>query len=410
MFSNVVVRGAEVLARRRKRAWLVMSLITCLVAAACGSTGASGDGSDSPSGSGASDDQVVAKARSIVEQYQNIRVWPMPTKGPKGATGKNVWWISCGQASPGCAEATAQAQSAAKVLGWNMTVYDGKFGVNNAYTVGITQAIAAKADGIMLLGVQCGDVKQALTRAKAARIPVVTYQGEDCPGTQGLQTNVEFLPGHETAADFNYLVGQVLGHYLIAELNGKANVLYYNIIGDLGSNQEAKGLQEVIKQCSGCKYTQQDYPLNAVSPELASRVQADLISHQDANAVATPYASPFDIGLGSGIRRAGRKLLVASGSGSPAIYDSIRKQTNDVKIVALSNMVNSQGAWAVVDTLNRVFQNEPPVPGGGFIALTSLKHNLPTPGKNFVPDSVPDFFETRFDFVTAYTKIWTGRS
>src|SRR5581483_1555902 len=108
----------------------------------------------------------------ILGQAYKGQAMAVPPTGPKGTAGKNVWNVACLQQIPDCAHASAAVIDAAKAIGWNLTTVDNK---NDQ------QVINAKADGIILTGIDCPAVKNALISAQQAKIPVISIGAADCP-------------------------------------------------------------------------------------------------------------------------------------------------------------------------------------------------------------------------------------
>src|SRR5437763_13585063 len=71
------------------------------------------------------------------------------------------------------------AKEAAEKLGWKVHVFDTQ--LNTALDApGVSQAIAAHADGIILDAIDCSFVKSQLEQAKAAGILTVPIYAYDC--------------------------------------------------------------------------------------------------------------------------------------------------------------------------------------------------------------------------------------
>ena len=131
-----------------------LALIVPAVAAGCGSS--SGSNGATASG-GSSSTRSIATAKAFVDQAINGADRPLPTSSPKSQPGKKVWVLSCSQAAEGCQVPAAGAAEAGKMIGWKMTVFDGK-GDPATYAKGVRSAIAAKADGIILVSIDCAAI------------------------------------------------------------------------------------------------------------------------------------------------------------------------------------------------------------------------------------------------------------
>jgi ribose transport system substrate-binding protein len=79
-----------------------------------------------PARAGSSSTGSVAAAKAFVDQAINGNDRPLPTSAPKPQPGKKVWVLLCSQAAEGCQVPAAGAAEAGKMIGWKMTVFDGK--------------------------------------------------------------------------------------------------------------------------------------------------------------------------------------------------------------------------------------------------------------------------------------------
>ena len=142
-----------------------------------------------PAGSGAlpePDPEFLAYAKKQVDLAYESTDRDPPTAAPKPERGKKVWIISPGQAGESASIPTNAAKEAGEAIGWKMTIFDGKLDPST-YPTGIRQAVAAKADGIILDAIDCAVVRQALLEARAAKVKTVAFNALDCndPSVKG---------------------------------------------------------------------------------------------------------------------------------------------------------------------------------------------------------------------------------
>ena len=165
---------------RMGRRMTVLAIVVGFVAVACGSSSSkpsattvatAGGGATTTAAGG---DPVAYANAQMVKWYAGTER-ALPTSSPAPQKGKNIWVISCGQAAEGCADPTNAIVDAGKLIGWNMTVFDGKLDPTLPST-GVRNAIAAKADGIILNVVDCQEVQQPLEEAHAAGIKIIEAQ------------------------------------------------------------------------------------------------------------------------------------------------------------------------------------------------------------------------------------------
>src|SRR5688572_4388792 len=126
-----------------KRTITAAILASLLVPVGCG-----GDGGETTSGG---ERYLKAAKANLDKAYAGTNAEP-PTSGPKPERGKNVWVISCAQSLESCARGSAAEKAAGRELGWKTTIFDGKADPAT-FNSGIRQALADKADGIILNGI-----------------------------------------------------------------------------------------------------------------------------------------------------------------------------------------------------------------------------------------------------------------
>src|SRR5581483_8154784 len=150
--------------------------LICVLLVSLGSLSGCGDSGNAPlAGSGGNTGQF----RERVDEYYHGVLAAPPANGPAPAPGKSVWIISCGQAVTSCALPSESMEQAAHQLGWRVTIFDGKLDPSQ-FTAGMRQAIAADADGIIPVGIDCPLIKAPVEEARRAGIAVVPQVGMDC--------------------------------------------------------------------------------------------------------------------------------------------------------------------------------------------------------------------------------------
>src|SRR6266851_4150067 len=191
--------------------------------------GACGSSSSSAPAAGASTSPAINLApfeAALQAGYKGHFAAP-PTSAPPHKSGVNLWIISCGQASEGCSQPVANAKKAAQLLGWKATVFDGNFGIGDAYNSGLRQAIAAHAQAIITIGVNCNQAKSGYQAAKAAGIVVVGADSYDCTdpkvndGSNLFSATVKFTPQIPSAGANEYEDGVAKADWIIVHTKGK---------------------------------------------------------------------------------------------------------------------------------------------------------------------------------------------
>tara|TARA_R110002020_G_scaffold65413_43_gene172893 strand:- start:421 stop:1104 length:684 start_codon:yes stop_codon:yes gene_type:complete len=160
-----------------------------------------------------------ADPSALIELYAGAFTDP-PRDGPAAVSGKDFWYISCGQAFALCNSASTEFDEAAASLGWDVTVFDGEANPATA-GAGIDQAIAAGADGIALTAYDRDSITGALQQAQAAGVPVVAALTLGCEG-EPLFTAAVNHAGTSDFCEFNEACGGYKELYTAATGSGAA--------------------------------------------------------------------------------------------------------------------------------------------------------------------------------------------
>lgn len=380
---------------KRGASTILISAMAVFVAglSACGSSTNAPDSG----GEKAADQTVVSQAEAAVKQVATGTEGAPPTSGPNAAVGKNVWVISCGQAVPGCSLQSNAAVEATKALGWKSTLFDGNFGANDGYSKGIRQAVAAKADGVIIVSIDCTAVTQALSEAKAAGVKVVSQNGFPCSDASLV---TQYMPSSEApdVGAFGRAEGKLQADWFIARSKGKAKILNYRFIDNNFAIEINKGFVDEIAKCETCSVVHQDVSLSDYSnPSLfQQKVSSALLANPTVTAVHVPFDSFITGGVGQAVVTSGRtgNLLVMGSEGFAANLNLIR--TNRGQTAAMASDQVWIG-WAAADAMNRAFAGEQPGPAGIGFKLIDVDTNLPPTDQDY---------RSSVDFRAAYKAAW----
>ncbi|HEY2735067.1 MAG TPA: substrate-binding domain-containing protein, partial [Polyangiales bacterium] len=247
--------------------------------------------STTPTAAGAEPDpQLLAAAQAQVERgYKGTDRTP-PATALKPQPGKKVWIISPGQIGESASIPTNAAKEAGTAVGWKMTLYDSKLDVSN-FSLGIRQAIAAKADGIILHSIDCPLVKQALIEAHAAKVKVVAYYSLDCddPSVKGqplFDGSVNFGSQYGDYASLTRAWGAAKADWLITKLHGKVKAISFKEDELLVVKYIREGFEQELAKCKTCEIVKTvDFTLADLGPKLQQKAQGALLQHPEANAI-----------------------------------------------------------------------------------------------------------------------------
>jgi ribose transport system substrate-binding protein len=397
--------------RRTTLAWCTAAVASLVFAAGCGSSPgsaavpatSSGGHSDATTGGSSASGAPITENAATLEAagYKGSYTAP-PTSGPRAEKGKNVWIISCGQASESCSVPADAAQQAGKMLGWKVTLFDAQLNPAN-YTIGIDKAIAAGAQGLMLIAVDCDLADAALKQAHAAGIKIVGFFSYDCndpainSGSPLFSTQVLFN-GYSNLDDVMRAWGAMKAAWVIEHTHGHAKVIDITVPSFLVLKYLDEGFTEEMATCRGCSIvdhlsiSESDLFGSAAGQKLAAALQ----KYPGANALHVPNDAMFAEFANADLKAAGRKnLLVIGGECFAPNIAEIRSGGPEDACNALPQQWT---AFAAMDELNRQFAapGSAPVDEGEGFQLVDGTHNLPATG-GWVPT---------VNFVADYQRVW----
>jgi len=375
-------------------AGLVMS---GFVLAACGGSEGS-DGSDGKSSAGDAKSSAALDA-----QFKGDEGAP-PTSAPKPATGKTVYWLSCGQSTQSCASFAAAGKEAAEAIGWNFKVVDGNLNQANGYANAMRTAIAAKPDAIIQDAFSCASDQPQLQQAKKLGIPVIGVETVDCSdakiGPKLFTIDMVYSDKYKNNQEWWTGWGEWAAGYIAADSGGKAKIITSPGKGDPQFDFYNGGFDKTLDaKCADCSVVEEvSWTVADLAPNgpWVTGLRNALIKHRDANYVWFPFDSnAVESGGAKAVLQAGSKAKVLAGIGNGPALDLIRNgQLHGESVARSSDWVS----WAAIDQINRHLNGEESVPQGlGFISIDK-GHNM--------PEKAGEAYTTSVDFRSLYKKAW----
>jgi len=336
----------------------------------------------------------------VQQGYKGIDMQVDPT-GPKAAKHKLVWNIICSLNIPDCAEVNTGVVAAGKALGWNVNTVDNE---SDPVTAGqqIMDAVAAKANGIMVTGIDCDAVKSALTAAVDAGIKTVSLGGLNC-SPKPLYDGAATIDGYPY--DQGELVSYVKGRidWAMAQNKGNLKLIVLNVTDLAAVYLQTQQMEKDLKACPNCKVLDTvDVTAASSFAGLGQDVASALTKYPQANTIWLFDGSALDFGVKTDLVNAGRatgknRMIVISGQctyGEPALI----RAGWDIGCDAFSG---PWSGWDAMNQLNRLFAGQKPSTVGVGLQIIDATHNLPK-GASWVPP---------INFAAEYTKLWkTGKS
>lgn len=383
------------------RRWTALAVAAgAMLLASC----ASGTSDDAAGGGSTTDDKVIADAKALTEQNFAGTDRELPADGPKAAPNKTVWAIACSTTAPGCALPAEGLVSAGKVMGWNMKLIDGKLDPA-VYNSQIRAAAAANADAVVLFSVDCAATEGAIKSAQEQGTKVFAANALDCDdkfagGGKPLFDGdmVWGADGEDYPTYIDKHVGPSIASWVIAETEGKANVIQLRQDDSAGTRHIGESEFDTLKTCGGCTVNTVPFTgADLLGGKVQTKLSAALQKFPNADVVMVPTDATIFLGAGAAVdqaRASGRKLLLVGHEGVPGAIALIKKGNQSF---ALGRPWPWTG-WAAADALNRMFAGEKPVdPGFGFGSMDA--DHLPK-------GDVYDGNEKSAGYQDNYKRIW----
>ncbi len=346
-------------------------------------------------GAARAEDAVQAAKDYIGKVTAPVTTWDGPTTGPKAVGRKLIVYVSADQRNGGARGVGEGIEEAGKILGWEVRGIDGQGSVN-ARAAGIAQAIALKADGIVLDAIDAAEQASAIEPAVKAGIKVVGWHSGPKPGPMpeyGVFTNITTDPLE---------VAKAAASYAVADSNGKAGAIIFTDSAYKIAIAKSDAMAVVIKQCPTCTLLSvQDTPL----ADAASRMPQLTTSLLQRYGSKWTYALSindltFDFMAPSlqsaGVPGDGAPHAISAGDGSGPAFQRIR--SGEYQVATVAEPLRLHG-WQEVDELNRAFAGAQP---SGYVAPPHLfiKANINRDG------GPHDIFDPQNGYEQVYRKIW----
>ena len=382
------------------RGVVVALALVAVTTSGCSSSSSAKSGSqgDGPTASTSSGTAALAKFYAGTDR-------PLPTTGSKAVPGRSAWVITCGQAFQGCSTPGNAAVAAGRALGWKMTLVDGK--LNPAtYTAGVNSAIAAHANAIVLVSVDCQFIQAPLQAAKKAGIKIVSVTSFDCTLNGGPAVFDAFA--NSGTGGYSAYVAQlanVTATYIKAKKNSRAHVLLVVEKDDEAALQQTTGVKSDLKRiCRSCTIDEVNIAgADALDGSIVTKVGSALTRHPDVDTVVAPYDASITLGIGQAVKSAGRPLLLTGVEGLAANITQIKAGGPDN---FAAGAPFGWLAWAAMDEANRLFAGKPLVDEGIGVQIVDKDHNVPASGA-YVGNADANG-NPKQDYISAYKKIWAG--
>lgn len=367
--------------------------------------------------SGGSGDALTPDAQEAVDAAFKGSFGTPPTDSPDPKPRKNIWFVTA-SAQYVDFRVDGQIVDAAKQIGWDLTVFDGQFNPDTMVS-GLRQAIADKADGVIVYGIDCAIARAGFQDVAKAGIPTVAYEGSDCSdsiaddGTitdSGNPALFDAVVTYDNPKDpdqpltfpefYRDVVAPNQALAMVEGTHGAAKIIKLRQTdSQLFAAVDAGFDKGIDKYCPDCEivdtvtFTGADF-----GPALQDKVSQAIARHPEANAIYGIYEA-VTVSVAPAVMASGRKdqLFVVGGEG-----------VANVQLVKEGRGVNAGivypiawESWAALDAMNRLLAGEKPdgpgFPSGMGTQMYDAKRNTPDTDAPFLGP---------VDFPSAYRKAW----
>jgi ribose transport system substrate-binding protein len=365
----------------------LLAAATVLAGCEGGSSSGPGDSTTGPSGCPA----VHARARAAVRQTERTDVpWNGPTNGPTAVSGKTIVYVAQTMTNPGVAGAANAVRNAARVIGWNVRVIDGT-GTPTGIQAALSEAVTLKPSGIVLGGFDPDETSQQVSRANAARIPLIGWHAVASPGPSQrpkLFTNVT------TRVED---VAAISAQWVIEHSNGHAGVVLFSDASIPFARNKAELIRKELATCSGVKLlAQENIPIPDAGSRTPREISALLSRFRGKWTHSVAINDLYFADAAPAFRAAGRKgsgppSNIGAGDGDPSAFQRINSK--QYQAATVPEPLSLQG-WQIVDEFNRAFSGRP---ASGYVAPVHIATAANSHGATTWDPS---------GYREAYQKIW----
>jgi ribose transport system substrate-binding protein len=342
--------------------------------------------------------QIVARAGESGGRWNGPTTgpkrYPGPVTGPAMLMGATVAIVCEDLRNGGILGVARGIGEAIKVIGWNAKIYDAG-GTPEGRGKALAAALAARPDGVILVGSDAREIQAHLQPFAANGIPIVGWHIGPVAGTLAdgpVAMNVSTNPLD---------VARVTAMAAVVESKGRAGVVIFTDSNFAIAKAKSDAMAAVIRACKGCTVLEIRDVAISKNAQLMPEVTRELLAsygkrwtHALAiNDIYFDYAAPE-------LTRAGQASngisMLSAGDGSAAAF--LRIQAGTFQTATVAEPLNLQG-WQLVDELNRLLGHQPV---SGYIAPVHLVTR-----KNIAFDGGP---QMRFDpdngYRDVYQRIW----
>jgi ribose transport system substrate-binding protein len=333
-------------------------------------------------------------ARLVAAASRPNPPWDGPNTGPPAQPGKMIVVISDDLRNGGILGVAQGVREAAKEINWQIKLFDAA-GTEAGRDKAAAEALATKADGLILIGTDAQVMRQRLLPFVRRGVPIV-----------GWHVGPKAGPLSDMAVAFNVStdpleVARITAAAAVVAAGGRAGVVIFTDSNYAIALAKSDAMAKVIRACQDCSLleirdlaiAQCAEKMPATTRELLQRYGSRWTYALAINDIYFDYAAPELITAGE----AGDNLhFLSAGDGSAAAF--MRIGAGAFQLGTVAEPLNLHG-WQLVDELNRLLSQQP-------VSSYIVPVHLVTP-ENVAYDGGPGFqFDPDNGYREVYRRIW----
>ena len=337
----------------------------------------------------------VSEAKKIVAEAMKPPV-NFVAAGPafdaNKVAGKTLWYISFSEQSPVMATWSGTMQRLVQSYGGKVNIVDGKSNFSEFGRL-IEQAVANRADAIVLMGIPPQAFGVQVQQAKDAKIPVIV-------GSNGVAA-IPDMNGVVAAVTIDHVqVGNLLGAWVVADTNGKgqtAVVTHDEVMGTKTIVDSITG--EVARLCgSSCSVKAENLPFARIQTE--GEVTQSLAARNPDLKYIIPVYDFETLTMAPALQAAGAadRVSLASFNAIPPVMQKLKKG----EVAADVGAPNGWFGFAMADQVMRVMSGASPVPDIKVPLRLFTRENIESIDLGAGEES----WYGKVDFPAEYRKLW----
>ncbi|MDG0816035.1 substrate-binding domain-containing protein [Bdellovibrio svalbardensis] len=315
--------------------------------------------------------------------------WRGPTTGAVAQSHKTVYFIASDLKNGGVSAVVEGLQAASRSLKWSLKVLDGEGNANLVKTHFI-EALRAKADGIVLGGVEASQYSDEIAAAHKKNLKLIGWHASPQPGSsKNLIANITTDPA---------LVAKMAAELVPDRGSKKAGVVIITDRNFSIAAAKVSYMKTIVEKVKAQKVLSIEYVDISKADQVIPLLVEDLNRRFGKRwthtlAINDIYFDHMNYPLKK-IKRTD-VVNIAAGDGSRIAINRIKSGLSQ-QIATIAEPLHCQG-WQIADELNRAFHGDPQ---SGFV-------NEPiVVTKAFLDSLKSNDVEANISFQDAYMKIW----